>query len=349
MNPTTMRRLATGVGIVSLVLAVAFTFMLINRGIGGSQEEQVTVVVPTTAIHQREALDSGSGKFKTEKVAKATADPEAVHSTAELDGLYALYEITPNTPVVRKKNADTREEMLRALNVLDVRPGYRAYALAADRLSVISGALKPGDTVDVLAAAERNGITFSRVALKGVKVLLVGSAGPAQKPVTGPDGKPQPAQPDQNVATTVTLELSPEQSRDLFLAQQKGKIQLVLCSADGAGNAAVGVTSDEAAVADARRKANQIERVANGQPVQAPVRVTAPIDRPRQTFRPVPPINWGGAPAPAPPASYQPLPSAGAAAPAGGTTTVAVRGANPEHVVTIIRGDAKTTQTFQGN
>jgi Flp pilus assembly protein CpaB len=343
-----MRRLATGVGLVSLLLAVAFTFMLINRGMSSSGEEQVTVVVPGTTIHQRDPLDTGSGQLKEQKAAKATADPDALHSLKEADGLYATFELTPGTPLVKGKNVDTKEGMMRALGVLDVRPGYRAMSVQADRLSVISGALKPGDFVDVLAANERNGITFSRVALSGVKVLMVGAAGPAQKPATGPDGKPVTAI-DQNVPTTVTLELTQAQARDLNLATQKGKIQLVLCSMQtpGGGSSAGGAVVSDADLVKKATEASARAQQAGRDPAPSPVRVA--------TQRPIRGIPGGHIPsfpdwnpAPLPPRIAQPV--------GGGTVNPAVapappvRGAAPEqHVVTIIRGDTKSTQAFQGN
>src|SRR5262249_1873018 len=150
----------------------------------------------------------------------------------------------------------------------------------------------------------------------GVKVLMVGAAGPAQKPATGPDGKPVTAI-DQNVPTTVTLELTQAQARDLNLTTQKGKIQLVLCSmqtpggSSSGGGAGVsaggrGAVGSDADLVKKATEASARAQQAGRDPAPSPVRVA--------TQRPIRGIPGGHIPsfpdwnpAPLPPRIAQPV------------------------------------------
>lgn len=330
MNPATMRRLATSIGIVSLLAALVFTGMLIKNASSGKKpadSEEVTIVYPTVQINSHEPLSSQSGKFLVKRMEKDKVNADALRSLDELDGKYALKTLPANNYVL-KTDIGTAAD----LGVLSavVRPGYRAITVPTDRLSVINGALKPNDYVDVLGSTERNGETISRVVLQNVRVLMVGAEVLTSKqPTGGAANGEKPA--DAPEKTTVTLEVHPEDAVKLFLAQSKGKLQMVLRGLGNAASVSVPPMKDTQVFPDNR---------------PTPIAAAPPARSKSTTFKPVPDrmITYSQPITPATPQQVVP-----ALPPSTMIYPPAVRQMSQpaEHVVTIQRGNDTTTQSFK--
>lgn len=105
--------------------------------------------------------------------------------------------------------------------------GLRAVSVAVNAVSGVSGFVKPGDRVDVLATVdlpvqEQKGEvfrTFSILTVQNVEVLAVGNS-------TG--GETLSKQELKEELQTVTLAVSPEEAQVLTLAAEKGKIRMLL-------------------------------------------------------------------------------------------------------------------------
>jgi len=101
-------------------------------------------------------------------------------------------------------------------------PGHLAFSTRTADIGQVIGFEGPGSRVDVLLSATRNvPQPFSRVVLRGVRVLAIAPEPPAEKPGN-----------ESTRTTRVTLELSPAEAERLDLARHVGDLTLVVRSAD---------------------------------------------------------------------------------------------------------------------
>ena len=97
----------------------------------------------------------------------------------------------------------------------------RAFTVKVDDVSGVAGFINPGDRVDVLMSVpvlESRGEQLSKIILQDVKVLTAGQ-------VWQPNSRNEPKS-----FSTVTLEVTPEQTEVLNLASTQGKVRLTLRS-----------------------------------------------------------------------------------------------------------------------
>ena len=100
-----------------------------------------------------------------------------------------------------------------------ITPGKRAMAVKIDDVAGVSGLIQPDSRVDVLVTvhdAQATGAQVAKLFMANMRVLAVGTvdrSGPENRPIT---------------ASTVTLEVSPDEAERLAVAAREGTIQLVL-------------------------------------------------------------------------------------------------------------------------
>ncbi|HET7815135.1 MAG TPA: Flp pilus assembly protein CpaB [Candidatus Baltobacteraceae bacterium] len=104
-----------------------------------------------------------------------------------------------------------------------LKPGMRAVSVSIDKVKGISGLIQPGDRVDVIAQPPKGGPAPPPAAtiLRGVRILSIGEA----LEVTSATPSPQEQQ-----ATTVTLEVTPKQANLLVMADINTTLRLALRS-----------------------------------------------------------------------------------------------------------------------
>lgn len=98
-----------------------------------------------------------------------------------------------------------------------VAAGRRAVTVPVDEISSISGLLEPGDRIDVYASLERGGVRQSVPVLTHVRVLA-----------TGQRASDEPGRVERRLYSTVTLDVDPQQARNLILARESGRITAML-------------------------------------------------------------------------------------------------------------------------
>lgn len=105
-----------------------------------------------------------------------------------------------------------------------ITPDHRAIAVRVGEAAGVSGLVRPNSRVDVLVTnrGDTDGVT-ARLVMADVRVLGVGSARPAD--ATAGDAKEPVA---ANIASVVTLEVTPMQAAQLAAAEGQGTIQVVL-------------------------------------------------------------------------------------------------------------------------
>jgi pilus assembly protein CpaB len=114
--------------------------------------------------------------------------------------------------------------------------GRRAVTVPVDEISSISGLVEPGDRVDLMVTVRRDARQLAFVLLQGVAVLATGT-------------QVDQGAADRNGArrsfTTITLDVSAEQARQVIAAREIGKITALLRAPGDRG--AVSQSRDEAA------------------------------------------------------------------------------------------------------
>ena len=107
-------------------------------------------------------------------------------------------------------------------------PGMRAISVGVNVVSANAGFIFPGDRVDLLLThevdnAQTNVKTHvTETVVEGVRVLAI------DQTVTNPDNKAV-------VPKTVTLEVTPKQAEEILVAQELGRISLILRSQSSVG------------------------------------------------------------------------------------------------------------------
>jgi pilus assembly protein CpaB len=150
-------------------------------------------------------------------------------SLAELRGALLRRFIDPNQPVI---TTDVLRPRDRGFLAAVLRPGTRAISIGVDVVTGASGLIWPGDEVDLILTqnlqqqgAESPGRrVVGETILSAVRVIAVDQ----QISHSGTD-----ATAGRVVARTVTLEVLPEQAERLAVAQQLGRISLVVRSIEG--------------------------------------------------------------------------------------------------------------------
>ncbi|WP_237213594.1 Flp pilus assembly protein CpaB [Falsiroseomonas oryziterrae] len=128
----------------------------------------------------------------------------------------------------------TREDVLRPRDrgflAAVLRPGMRAVAIGVDARTGAAGLIFPGDLVDVILTQTFSGADASiarrvtaETVLTGVRVIAVDQM--ITQGAIIPSGS---ARPTEQVARTVTVEVSPEQSERLAVAERLGQLILAL-------------------------------------------------------------------------------------------------------------------------
>jgi len=111
--------------------------------------------------------------------------------------------------------------------------GKRAVSISADSVSAVSGLIKPGDYVDILATfdlikiGEGGRQEVQSITLPLFQNVLVLAVDREMKKVFLPEDKKQ-GRRERREISTITLALSPEEAENLVFAEEKGKIRLML-------------------------------------------------------------------------------------------------------------------------
>lgn len=109
-------------------------------------------------------------------------------------------------------------------------PGNRAMTIQVDAVSGVAGFVKPGDRVDIVLTETRSGDLRARTILQNVRVI-------------GVDQTYAEDTQGAQLARTITVEVTPEDSQRLALAQRAGALSLTLRSDDGTDSAPLGTMS----------------------------------------------------------------------------------------------------------
>ena len=210
------------------------------------RQETQNVVVAAKDIPAGTAINDDmvkKGMLKAVQWPKASVPTGGFSSPEQVVGKTNRMKIMANEPVLESRLSGEGAGLTMRLEA-----GKRAMAVRVDEIIGVSGFIVPDDRVDVIVTATPPGSQnqdnkMSKIVLQNKRVLSVAQS------VEQKDGKPQ-------VARSITLEVSPEESEKLSLATQEGQIVLALRSTgDDADTKTTGSNKrDLLAVAAAIRK-----------------------------------------------------------------------------------------------
>jgi pilus assembly protein CpaB len=180
------------------------------------RSKELDVMVASRYIPAYTRLDEDWVSFR--KIPSDYVPQGAVLEASEINGKLTLAPLAKGEPVLFNKLVRSSLSLAAA-----VPEGRRAFSLAVDAVSGVSGLLRPGDVVDVLLLTEgeeKNGRAMAATLFQLVRVLAVGSLYD-QEELKGKE---------REGFSTVTLALSPQECEVLLYAQNRGKIHLTLRS-----------------------------------------------------------------------------------------------------------------------
>ena len=155
---------------------------------------------------------------KTEAWPQRIIPAQPIRSMDQANGRVLMVPLSKGEPILLSKLAP--EGTAAGLGGL-LKDTMRAFTVKVDDVSGVAGFIGPGDRVDVLMSApllESRGEQLSKIILQDIKVLTAGQ-------VWQPNSRNEPKS-----FSTVTLEVTPEQTEVLNLATTQGKVRLTLRS-----------------------------------------------------------------------------------------------------------------------
>ena len=210
--------------IVAVTLAAGTGFLTLNylssvrHQVASEVQQQREIIVASEDIPARVVITAAMLQHAQQRGSEV--EPDAIVDPAKAIGTYSLISIPSGSTITSSKVGRPQDV---ALSVV-LKPGMRAISIAVDRVKDVSGLIKPGDRVDVIAVPGRAGgeTPVATTILRGALVLALG----AQLESSGP----APAAADVQNAATVTLGVTPAQAALLATADVNSTLRLALRS-----------------------------------------------------------------------------------------------------------------------
>lgn len=233
--------------IIPLILAAVgvvliFQYIKTTENKLGLSAELVTVLVASGDIPAYTKLDSTM--VKPIKVPRKFVQPSAIGSVNDINYRVTLIPLLKGEHILSTMLSEKGQSAGLALKV---RKGYRAVSVGVDAITGVSGLIRPGDKVDVLATFEFDGGSKNLekrtyTILQNINVLAVGQNLGADSMVEAAFDSESSAEMDKRVSNlrtsakrkhkkmhTITLLVNPTQAQKVALTQATGAVFIALC------------------------------------------------------------------------------------------------------------------------
>lgn len=211
-NRKLLMLLAVVSGLVTSFLVYAFVSSE-TKGKGQPAIKMIEVIVAKSNIPARTAITAAM--LEKREIPQQVTLPDVVTKEEDAVGAVAKESILAGETVVKGRlwPKDGRPGL-----TFVIPPGRRAVTIKVDEVIGVAGFVKPGDYVDVLGTFDQEtmGKDLTGTVLQHVQVLAISQQ-------MQDDGKQ-----DAKVSTTVTLSVSLEEAQKVTLAEERGKLRLVL-------------------------------------------------------------------------------------------------------------------------
>jgi pilus assembly protein CpaB len=244
-------------------VATLLVFRLISASTTRNQIPTLAVVVAAKDI--AEGAEILEGDVRIERWPEPVVPENAFESPVRVGGRVSRVAIYAGEAIVPGKLAP--EGATPGLEA-KITPGHRAMGVRINDVSGMNGMIQPNSRVDILLtpnAAEGSETRTAKLFMENMRVLAMGS-----QVTRGADGRVAPS-------SVAMIEVTPEESEMLALAQARGQIQLVLRGFSEPNGRSGRTKSEEVAAA-----------LRDAAPVKP--KVTAPPVRSTPAPRPVEPV-----------------------------------------------------------
>lgn len=175
--------------------------------------ETVEVVVVREAMRQGTPLSRHTLSIRTIPAEYAQSNAVQPRDFYRIDGRAVAYDLKGGDMLMW-----SQLERPRALTLSErLRPGQRAVTVVVDEFNAAAGALQPGDLIDLMHTAQRDGRKVVVPLLQAIQVMA-----------TGQRAVDDPASGVTTRLATVTLNATPEQARHLIMARESGRLTALL-------------------------------------------------------------------------------------------------------------------------
>jgi pilus assembly protein CpaB len=197
------------------------------------------VVVASRDLPKGQVLDRTTLAVRAVPQAFIPADAVPAARASELIGGRTAISLRRGTPVAPAALLTERTSS----HLSQVLPaGQRALTIQVDPVNAVGGHLSAGDTVDLFYSQREQGSTVLVPLLENVHVLATGSA----------TEQPLDAESAEDGFSTITLRLEAEQAARVVLAEQTGRITVLLRAAGDGALVEVRTRSSQQLLAPAR-------------------------------------------------------------------------------------------------
>lgn len=230
-------------GVVLGILAVFMIKMTLDQQKQAAQEQAKKAIASmqanqTSVLVAKQDMPKGvlveANMFDTAIVPNKFVQPQAVTSLDRISGMLTIAPITKGEQISLSKLTNTRQ--IGGGDLAGITPaGKRAISILSDNSISLSGMVKPGDYVDVLATLQvpvqgQDGQMSSQMAViplfQNVLVLAVGqNTGTMSSPTSRYSEKEASSGP-----ALITLALGPQEANLIVFVQEQGKVRLAMRS-----------------------------------------------------------------------------------------------------------------------
>ncbi len=216
MRPKSLILIVIALG-CGLVASIGISQVMEGRSANANSPKIQTakILVANTEINTGEVIDAQM--VRLEDWPKGTVPEGAITKLEDIDGARPRQRIFTGEPILEAKLIGTGEMAEDAS--LRLREGYRAVSVKVSLDQSVTGLIRPGDRVDVLAYLRKSADipqTMTKTVLENARVFAVNDK--LDRSIDD-DGK-------GIKVSTVTLEVKPQDVERLMLANQLGKILL---------------------------------------------------------------------------------------------------------------------------
>jgi len=232
-------------GVVLGIVAILMTKMYLDqqrqevearakKSLVNMQASQTVVLVAKQDIPSGSVIEANM--IESSIVPNKFIQPQAVTSLDRILGMINLAPISKGEQISLSKLSKTRKESGGSSLAGNTPAGKRAISIAVDSIASVSGMVRPGDYVDVIATLQvptqgPEGQVSSQVAVVPLfQNVLVLAVGQNTGSVESAESRYAEKEASSSGYTLITLALGPQETNLIAFVQEQGKMRLTLRS-----------------------------------------------------------------------------------------------------------------------
>lgn len=206
-----------------------------KKAVASIQANQAAVLVSKQDLPKGSVIEASM--LDTAIVPNKFIQPGAVTSLDRIAGMVTIAPITKGEQISLSKLSNVKQAGGGGGDLAGVTPsGKRAISIVVDNISSLSGMVKPGDYVDVLATIQvpvqgQDGqVTGQMTVIPLFQNTLVLAVGQNTGGATGSGSRYAEKESSSGAASLITLALGPQETNLIAFVQEQGKVRLTMRS-----------------------------------------------------------------------------------------------------------------------